>query len=643
MFSIGADYAFGANVSIPQGTSVPACEETNECYIPYEVSIPVGGEVVWSNDDSAVHTVTGGSEVDGLSGIFDSSLFMAGTTFFHQFNESGIYPYFCMIHPWMEGIVKVGNYPYSSTESTETVITVKMNGPSTFYLDSPNKIIRAAVEIQNYTPSDGYYFMRVTHLPTQIVLKDFEIYPKDFGNDLWAVQIAYPILESDIKVGDQTLFGEYEIHITTENGSQTASTKFSIFELDSENEPEIPTIREEEPIPEPVDDVVDSTEPKMIELSQEDKKKIDSLLEKAQESFDNYDDKTAENYYDQVLRIDSNNLLALNGKAKSLAALGNAKEAMNVIDKAILLDPTFPNSYYSKGAIHLSLEQDKDALFYFEKAHELDPYGISPIIGKGSALYYLGRYSESISTMDGALGISSDNTDALSIQALSFTSRDNTGDQFSALMKFNRVLEIDPSYPDVIHNKKIVLNQIAQNYDSDNDFEKAISYYDQILEIDPKYIDALNNKAYTLYNMGKSKEALSYFDNALDVNPNFVQSLTGKGTILNDLGRYDEAIVLFDKTLRIDPSYSLAQQNKQFSLQEKSKIQQEITKKEQQNQEYMIIILGIIGGGSIIGGLIWFSKFKVKSNTVIVESGKKTELIPKSENMSNIPKEWEGI
>jgi len=105
-----------------------------------------------------------------------------------------------------------------------------MNGPSTFYLDVPSQIIRATVEYQNYHPSDGYSFMKVTHLPTNKVLKDFEIYPKPSGNDMWAVQIAYPILESDIKVGGQALLGEYEIHIRSELGSQTASTKFSILE-----------------------------------------------------------------------------------------------------------------------------------------------------------------------------------------------------------------------------------------------------------------------------------------------------------------------------------------------------------------------------------------------------------------------------
>ena len=96
-----------ASVSTPAGTSVPGCETTNECYIPYEVTVDVGGEVTWTNDDTAAHTVTGGSAADGPSGVFDSSLFMAGTTFSHKFETEGVFPYFCMVHPWMEGIVVV--------------------------------------------------------------------------------------------------------------------------------------------------------------------------------------------------------------------------------------------------------------------------------------------------------------------------------------------------------------------------------------------------------------------------------------------------------------------------------------------------------------------------------------------------------
>ena len=94
-------------ISIPAGVGVPGCEETTECYLPYEVTVEAGATVIWSNDDNAVHTVTSGHPVSGIDELFDSGIFMSGDTFEFTFNDAGIFDYFCMVHPWMAGIVYV--------------------------------------------------------------------------------------------------------------------------------------------------------------------------------------------------------------------------------------------------------------------------------------------------------------------------------------------------------------------------------------------------------------------------------------------------------------------------------------------------------------------------------------------------------
>ena len=94
-------------VTVPAGTSVPGCEETNECYLPPSVSINTGDTISWDNVDTAAHTVTSGTPADGPDGIFDSSLLMGGASFEVTFDESGSYDYFCMVHPWMIGDVQV--------------------------------------------------------------------------------------------------------------------------------------------------------------------------------------------------------------------------------------------------------------------------------------------------------------------------------------------------------------------------------------------------------------------------------------------------------------------------------------------------------------------------------------------------------
>ncbi len=100
---------FNEVISIPMGSGVPGCDKTFECFIPYIVSVSAGEEITWSNDDSAPapHTVTSGVAPADPDGIFDSGMMMTGDTFSVTLDDSGEYPYYCMVHPWMTGIISV--------------------------------------------------------------------------------------------------------------------------------------------------------------------------------------------------------------------------------------------------------------------------------------------------------------------------------------------------------------------------------------------------------------------------------------------------------------------------------------------------------------------------------------------------------
>ena len=99
--------AYDGSISLPEGSGVPGCDETNECYIPYHVTASAGTEIIWSNDDTAAHTVTSGTPADGPDGIFDSSILAGGLTFSVTLDQAGEYPYYCIVHPWMIGNITV--------------------------------------------------------------------------------------------------------------------------------------------------------------------------------------------------------------------------------------------------------------------------------------------------------------------------------------------------------------------------------------------------------------------------------------------------------------------------------------------------------------------------------------------------------
>lgn len=90
------------------GSSVPGCEETAEgCNIPKEATVDVGGKVIFSNTDSAAHTFTAGTAAEGPSDEFDSGLVMIGSSYEWIPTTVGEFPYYCMVHPWMTGLIVV--------------------------------------------------------------------------------------------------------------------------------------------------------------------------------------------------------------------------------------------------------------------------------------------------------------------------------------------------------------------------------------------------------------------------------------------------------------------------------------------------------------------------------------------------------
>ncbi len=98
-------------VKMPTGSSDPQApyfwQSVKDGSTTGIVEILVGDTIIWSNADTAFHTVTSGSETDGLDGLFDSKEFAPGKSFTYKFSEIGHYPYYCTLHPWMMGTIIV--------------------------------------------------------------------------------------------------------------------------------------------------------------------------------------------------------------------------------------------------------------------------------------------------------------------------------------------------------------------------------------------------------------------------------------------------------------------------------------------------------------------------------------------------------
>jgi plastocyanin len=103
----GGGEAVGASLTIPEGASV----QGNPAYEPDPLTITAGDVIEVSNEDTAPHTATSGTGVeDPESGSqFDTSIIDAGAS--AQIDTAnlaaGDYPYYCSVHPYMLGTLKV--------------------------------------------------------------------------------------------------------------------------------------------------------------------------------------------------------------------------------------------------------------------------------------------------------------------------------------------------------------------------------------------------------------------------------------------------------------------------------------------------------------------------------------------------------
>lgn len=102
-----ADYS-NITIETASGSGESGCEETSQsCYIPSIAKVNVGYTVIFSNTDSTEHTFTAGTPGGGPSGEFDSGLVKSGKSYQWPTTKVGDQPYFCVIHPWMVGLIIV--------------------------------------------------------------------------------------------------------------------------------------------------------------------------------------------------------------------------------------------------------------------------------------------------------------------------------------------------------------------------------------------------------------------------------------------------------------------------------------------------------------------------------------------------------
>jgi len=223
LFAIGSIAAipsvFALEIEPIEGSGVPGCEETPEgCWTVMKAVIDVGGEVTWINTDAQPHTATNGADLTSpdVGTIFDSGLLMNGDSFSYTFDEEGEYAYFCMVHPWMEGIIIVGEAMAEEVMEEAMMSGVNLDldiDPMLPFDNTVNDMVTLSFTAKSdvLKGSEGF-----DHLDYKVVIS------KD-GNEVWSEQFH------DHDANLELQFTHSDGSFTTTGGEEVGSSETKAF------------------------------------------------------------------------------------------------------------------------------------------------------------------------------------------------------------------------------------------------------------------------------------------------------------------------------------------------------------------------------------------------------------------------------
>lgn len=233
--------------------------------------------------------------------------------------------------------------------------------------------------------------------------------------------------------------------------------------------------------------------------------------------------------------------------AESEMTANRAEAALSLAEKAIALQPGYPDLHLLKARVCSMLSKADEERSAVARALELNP-------SYAEAKYYSAvlEYEQGDRT------------------ALERIQNAVAGDPDLAGSAFDAALAADAD-GDLVGAASLFRSRIGAITDDANfhlaladgrvrngEYAEAVQEYEKALRLAPSYADIHCKLAQVLIQLDKLEEAQRHIDASLEINPNYADALACQGIILRRLGRNDEARLSFRKALEVDPHHVVA-------------------------------------------------------------------------------------
>jgi tetratricopeptide (TPR) repeat protein len=282
-----------------------------------------------------------------------------------------------------------------------------------------------------------------------------------------------------------------------------------------------------------------------------------------------------------------------------LCESGKYAEALKNLNRAVALDPHYPEAISARGKVYLFLLNVDSACIEADRAYEMGYSGglnipskickgnkleklqyAAEILGNSksypkaieaysklialcpdSSVYYVRRGDMKYSSEDWK-GAISDFSQAIVLSPQNYypyymrgASKERSEELKGALDDFTQAIKLNPASEWAVNDRGLINNKLKNYKDAEMDFRRA-------LELKSNWTLALFNLGLNYSDQGDHINATEYYNKAIKADPNNYRAFNNLGHIYFKEKKYDLAIAHYDQAMSIFPKYSHALTNR---------------------------------------------------------------------------------
>jgi tetratricopeptide (TPR) repeat protein/S1-C subfamily serine protease len=241
-----------------------------------------------------------------------------------------------------------------------------------------------------------------------------------------------------------------------------------------------------------------------------------------------------------AIRLEPEDIILLNEKARLLSKLGDEKGAIAIYD-LILTKERKSWAYYNRGVIKSELGDKKGAIADYEMAILINPQDAKAYYNRGNNKVDLGDKKGAIADYTLAIMINPQDARAYYNRGLI---KSGLGDKKGAIADYDLAIRINPQYADAYNNRGNAKSKL-------DDKKGAIADYDLAIRINPQYAEAYYNRANAKFALDDKKAAIADYDLAIRINPQLAQAYSNRGNTKSALGDKKNAIADYQIAAKI--------------------------------------------------------------------------------------------